>query len=315
MTIALRPDGRLRHLLTLDGLGSARIEALLDAAERLRPHALGGTALRQVLAGRTVCSLFFENSTRTRTSFQLAAQRLGADVVDFQVGASSVKKGESALDTLKTLEAMGVEAFVVRHAEDGAVAALAAGARPGTVLINAGDGRSAHPTQGLLDMLTIRQRKGADVAALSVLVVGDVRHSRVARSDLHALRQLGCRDIRVCAPEALRPGPEALAGCTVGADFDALLDGIDVVMLLRLQRERMEEGLVPSLEQYVRDFGLDSRRLALARRDAIVLHPGPMNRGIEIAGDVADGPQAAILDQVANGVAVRMAVLEHLLAV
>jgi len=305
---------RLRHLLTLDGLGGARIAALLDAAERLRPHALGGSALRHVLAGRSVCTLFFENSTRTRTSFQLAALRLGADVVNFDVGASSVKKGESALDTLRTLEAMGLEAFVIRHADNGAVAALAAGAGPRTALLNAGDGRSAHPTQGLLDMLTIRQRKGGDFSRLSVLIVGDVRHSRVARSDLHALHQLGCRDIRVCAPETLLPEPATVAGCRVGSTLDAMLDGVDVVMMLRLQRERMDEGLVPSLEQYFRDYGLDARRLARARPDAIVLHPGPMNRGVEIAGDVADGPQSVILDQVANGVAVRMAVLEHLLA-
>jgi aspartate carbamoyltransferase catalytic subunit len=304
---------RLRHLLTLDGLGGARIGALLDAAQRLRPQALGGTALRHVLAGRTVCNLFFENSTRTRTSFQLAAQRLGADVVNFDVGASSVKKGESPLDTLRTLEAMGVDAFVVRHAENGAVAALAAGAGPTTSLLNAGDGRAAHPTQGLLDMLTIRQHKGDDVSKLSVLIVGDVRHSRVARSDLHALRALGCGDIRVCAPTSLLPEPATVAGCSVGSQLDAMLDGVDVLMMLRLQRERMDEGLVPSLEQYFRDYGLDAKRLAKAKPDAIVMHPGPMNRGVEIADDVADGPQSVILDQVANGVAVRMAVLEHLL--
>lgn len=306
-------DTRLRHLLTLDGLGGARITALLDAAEALRPHALGGSALRHLLAGRTVCTLFFENSTRTRTSFQLAAQRLGADVVNFDIGASSVKKGESALDTLRTLEAMGVDAFVVRHGENGAVAALAEGARASTSLLNAGDGRASHPTQGLLDMLTIRQRKGEDFSALSVLLIGDVRHSRVARSDLHALRQLGCRDIRVCAPTSLLPEPATVAGCTVGSQLDAMLDGVDVLMMLRVQRERMDEGLVPSLEQYFRDYGLDAKRLAKARPDAIVMHPGPMNRGVEIAGDVADGPQSVILDQVGNGVAVRMAVLTHLL--
>jgi len=304
---------RLRHLLTLEGLGGERIAALLDAGERLRPQALGGTTRRQVLAGRTVCNLFFENSTRTRTSFQLAAQRLGADVVNFDVGASSVGKGESPQDTLRTLEAMGVDAFVVRHAENGAVAALAEHARPTTALLNAGDGRAEHPTQGLLDMLTIRQRKGADFSRLSVLIVGDVRHSRVARSDLHALRALGCRDLRVCAPKPLLPEPAILAGCAVGSELDAMLDGVDVVMLLRLQRERMDEGLVPSREQYFREFGFDAKRLAKARPDAIVMHPGPMNRGVEIADAVADGGQSVILEQVANGVAVRMAVLEHLL--
>lgn len=304
---------RLRHLLTLDGLGEARLHALLDEAEAMLPHARGGTALRQVLAGRTVCNLFFENSTRTRSSFQLAAQRLGADVLNFDVGASSVKKGETALDTFRTLEAMGVEAFVVRHAEDGAVAALADAAGPGTALLNAGDGRSNHPTQGLLDMLTLRRHKGRDFSRLSVLVVGDVKHSRVARSDLQALRQLGCRDLRVCGPAALLPGPEVLEGCTVGQELDAMLEGVDVLMMLRLQRERMEEGLVPSLEAYFADYGLDARRLARARPDAIVMHPGPMNRGVEIAAEVADGPRSVILEQVANGVAVRMAVLSHLL--
>jgi len=304
---------RLRHLLTLDGLGEARLHALLDEAEAMLPHARGGTALRQVLAGRTVCNLFFENSTRTRSSFQLAAQRLGADVLNFDVGASSVKKGETALDTFRTLEAMGIDAFVVRHAEDGAVAALADAAGPGTALLNAGDGRSNHPTQGLLDMLTLRRHKGRDFSRLSVLVVGDVKHSRVARSDLQALRQLGCRDLRVCGPAALLPGPEVLEGCTVGQELDAMLEGVDVLMMLRLQRERMEEGLVPSLEAYFADYGLDARRLARARPDAIVMHPGPMNRGVEIAAEVADGPRSVILEQVANGVAVRMAVLSHLL--
>ena len=304
---------RLRHLLTLDGLGEARLHALLDEAEAMLPHARGGTALRQVLAGRTVCNLFFENSTRTRSSFQLAAQRLGADVLNFDVGASSVKKGETALDTFRTLEAMGIDAFVVRHAEDGAVAALADAAGSGTALLNAGDGRSNHPTQGLLDMLTLRRHKGRDFSRLSVLVVGDVKHSRVARSDLQALRQLGCRDLRVCGPAALLPGPEVLEGCTVGQELDAMLEGVDVLMMLRLQRERMEEGLVPSLEAYFADYGLDARRLARAKPDAIVMHPGPMNRGVEIAAEVADGPRSVILEQVANGVAVRMAVLSHLL--
>lgn len=307
-------DDRLRHLLTLDGLTRERLESFLDEAERLRPQAMGGTGLRHVLAGRTVCNLFFENSTRTRTSFQLAAQRLGADVVNFDVGASSVKKGESALDTLKTLEAMGVDAFVVRHADNGAVAALAAGAAPGTSLLNAGDGRAAHPTQGLLDMLTIRQHKGEDFSRLSVLIVGDVRHSRVARSDLHALRTLGCRDIRVCSPESLLPEAATVEGCRVGTSLDAMLEGVDVLMMLRLQRERMEEGLVPSLEAYFRDYGLDAKRLAKAKPDAIVLHPGPMNRGVEIADDVADGARSKVLEQVGNGVAVRMAVLKQLLA-
>jgi aspartate carbamoyltransferase catalytic subunit len=288
--------------------------SLLDAADGLRPDALGGSALRSRLAGRTVCTLFFEPSTRTRSSFQLAAVRLGADTLGFDVLASSTRKGESALDTMKNLEAMGVDCFIVRHADNGAVAALAAGARPGTAFINAGDGHSAHPTQGLLDMLTVRQRKGPDFSQLKFLIVGDIRHSRVARSDLHALRTLGAGEIRVCAPASLLPDADVLHGCGVHQALDDALADVDVVMMLRLQRERMEEGLVPSLEQYFNDYGLSADRLRRARPEAIVLHPGPMNRGVEISGEVADGPQSVILDQVSNGVAVRMAVLQAVLA-
>jgi aspartate carbamoyltransferase catalytic subunit len=309
----LRPDGRLRHLLTLDGLPAPLLRSLLDAADALQPQARGGATLRSRLAGRTVCTLFFEPSTRTRSSFQLAATRLGADTLAFDVLASSTKKGETALDTMRTLEAMGIDCFVVRHAQSGAVAELAAGAGPGTAFINGGDGHNAHPTQGLLDMLTLRQRKGADFSRLKVLIVGDVRHSRVARSDLHALRALGAGEIRVCAPAALLPDAGVLQGCTVFPRLDAALEGVDAVMMLRLQRERMDEGRVPSLEQYFADYGLTAARLRQAAPDAIVMHPGPMNRGVEISDEVADGAQSVILDQVSNGVAVRMAVLQALL--
>ena len=305
--------GRLAHLLTLDGLPRALLESLLDRAQQWQDAAQGGTGLRHVLAGRAVCTLFFEPSTRTRSSFQLAAQRLGADVLNFDASTSSTSKGETALDTLRNLEAMGVHGFVVRHREDGAVAALADAAAPGTALVNAGDGRSAHPTQGLLDMLTLRQAKGSDFSNLRVLVVGDVRHSRVARSDLHALRTLGAGEIRVCGPASLLPDDATLDGCVVGDDLDAALDGVDAVMMLRLQRERMVDGLVASLEDYRRDYGLTEARLRLAAPGAVVLHPGPMNRGVEIDDAVADGPQSLVLRQVANGVAVRMAVLEALL--
>lgn len=311
--LQLRADGRLRHLLSLDGLPRATLERLLDAAQALRADALGGTALRQKLAGRSVCNLFYEPSTRTRSAFHFAATRLGADVLSFDVSTSSTGKGETPLDTLRNLEAMGVDCFVVRAREDGAVAALAAGAKPSTHLINAGDGRHQHPTQGLLDMLSLRQAKGADFSGLTALIVGDIRHSRVARSDIAALRTLGCRDIRVCAPASLLPDAHELHGCTVGHDLDALLDGVDALMMLRLQRERMVEGLVPSLEQYFVDYGLDERRLACAKPDAVVLHPGPMNRGVEISDAVADGPQSLVLRQVSNGVAVRMAVMLELL--
>ncbi len=314
MTLQLDSDGRLRHLLTLDGLPRETLLRLLDRAGQIRDTALGRTCKRNSLVGTTLCMLFFEPSTRTRSSFQIAAQRLGADIVNFEASTSSARKGETALDTLRNLEAMGVRGFVVRHAEDGAVEMLAAHAGEGTTVINAGDGRSAHPTQGLLDALTIRQAKGADFSKLKVLIVGDVKHSRVARSDLHALHTLGAGEIRVCGPQALLPDDDTLKGCEVGADFDAMLEGVDVVMMLRLQRERMEEGLVASLDGYHRDFGLTAPRLRRAAPDAVVLHPGPINRGIEITDEVADGPQSLVLRQVSNGVAVRMAVLETLLA-
>ncbi|MDR7194088.1 aspartate carbamoyltransferase catalytic subunit [Luteimonas terrae] len=301
--------GRLRHLLTLEGLPRTTLEGLLDRAQTM----VDAGEVNARLAGIAVCTLFFEPSTRTRLSFQRAAQRLGADVLGFDASTSSTTKGETALDTFRNIEAMGVRGFVVRHSDDGAVATLAAAAAPDTALINAGDGRSAHPTQGLLDMLTLRQAKGGDFSGLKVVIVGDVRHSRVARSDLHALRTLGAGEIRVCGPASLLPDAAMLAGCTISHDFDAALEGVDAVMMLRLQRERMAEGLVDSLEDYHRDYGLDARRLRRAARDAVVLHPGPMNRGVEIDDDVADGPQSLILRQVANGVAARMAVLETLL--
>ena len=306
----LDASGRLRHLLTLDGLPRDALVALLDRAQ----HFADGHDVRDALAGSAICTLFFEPSTRTRLSFQRAAQRLGADVLSFDAATSSTTKGETARDTLKNIEAMGVRGFVIRHREDGAVAALAAAAERGTALINAGDGRSAHPTQGLLDMLTLRQAKGRDFSKLKVAIIGDIRHSRVARSDLHALRTLGAEEIRVCAPESLLPDDETLHGCHVTRDFDEALVGADVLMMLRLQRERMDEGLVSSLEDYHRDYGLTAARLKRAAPYAVVMHPGPMNRGVEIDDAVADGPRSLILKQVANGVAVRMAVLEALLA-
>lgn len=310
MTAQTDTEGRLVHLLTLEGLPRAVLDALLDRAQRFAD----GADARGSLAGTAVCTLFFEPSTRTRLSFQRAAQRLGADVLGFDAATSSTTKGESASDTLRNIEAMGVRGFIVRHAGDGAVAELAAAAEAGTALVNAGDGRSAHPTQGLLDMLTLRQALGADFSGRRFLIVGDVKHSRVARSDLHALRTLGAGHIRVCGPASLLPDDGTLDGCEVAHDLDAAMEGVDAVMMLRLQRERMQEGLVASLEDYHRDYGLDIARLGRARPDAVVLHPGPMNRGVEITDAVADGPQSLILRQVANGVAVRMAVLEALLA-
>lgn len=313
MTLQSTADGRLRHLLTLEGMTRSTLVGLLDRAQAFVDHG-GGADPRTALAGTAVCTLFFEPSTRTRLSFQRAAQRLGADVLGFDASTSSTSKGETALDTLRNIEAMGVRGFVVRHREDGAAAMLATAARPGTAVVNAGDGRSAHPTQGLLDVLTLRQAKGADFSGLKVAIIGDIRHSRVARSELHALRVLGVGDIRACGPQALLPDDATLAGCSVGSDLDAALEGVDAVFMLRLQRERMVEGLVQSLEEYHRDYGLTRERLRRAAPGAVVLHPGPMNRGVEISDEVADGPQSMVLQQVANGVAVRMAVLEALLA-
>ena len=239
MTVAqVDAQGRLRHFLTLEGLPRTVLVRLLDLAQNFDDRR-GDPALRSTLAGRTVCTLFFEPSTRTRSSFHIAAQQLGADVLNFDASTSSTSKGETARDTLKNLEAMGVHGFVVRHREDGAVATLAAEARAGTALVNAGDGRIAHPTQGLLDMLTLRQAKGADFSKLKVAIIGDVKHSRVARTDLHALRTLGTGEIRVCGPATLLPDDATLAGCTVTQDLDAALEDVDAVMMLRLQRERM----------------------------------------------------------------------------
>ncbi len=305
-------DHRLRHLLSLDGLPRARIESLLDDAARLREQWRGRHPLPQILAGRSVVNLFFEASTRTRTSFDLAARRLGALVINFDIAASSTSKGESIEDTLATLEAMDADAFVVRHKENGTPAALAAHARRAAIL-NAGDGNRAHPTQGLLDLLTLRDHKGG-IDGLQVTICGDIRHSRVARSDVHGLRALGAASIRLCAPRALLPDADEFPDCTLTEDFDAALDGADAVIMLRIQRERIAHLSTLDGDTYHAHYGLTRQRLARARRDALVMHPGPINRGVEIASEVADGPQSAILDQVANGVFVRMAALAQLLA-
>jgi len=300
----------MHHLLTLEDLDRATIIRLLDRAERYRADG----APRDLLAGRTVLTLFFEPSTRTRTSFVLAAKRLGADNVNFDLSRSSTSKGESLLDTLHTLEAMGLDALVVRHNENGMPAYLAQHARSQVAVVNAGDGTHAHPTQGLLDALTIRQRR-TDFGNLRIVICGDIRHSRVARSDAQALHALGAHDIRLCAPRAMLPESlQEFPGCATTEDFDGALDDADVVIMLRIQKERMADAQFPDAADYHAHYGLDARRLALAKSDCQVLHPGPINRGIEIAPEVADGPQSRILDQVGNGVATRMAVLAELLA-
>lgn len=304
-------NGRLRHLLTLDGLGRERINALLDRAAQLRAGFRGGASSPRLLEGRTVVNLFFESSTRTRTSFELAARRLGAIVVNFDIANSSTSKGESLEDTLATLEAMDSDAFIVRHKENGTPARLAAHARKAAIL-NAGDGNHAHPTQGLLDLLTIRDHKNR-IDGLKVVICGDIKHSRVARSDIHGLSALGVGEIHLCGPAALLPAANEFPHCHVDEDFDAALSAADVVIMLRLQKERMESLSGIRETDYFARYGLSHTRLARARSDALVMHPGPMNRGIEIAPDVADGPQSVILDQVANGIFVRMAVLAELL--
>jgi len=304
---------RLRHFTTLENLPRETIERLLDRAESLRDACAHGTRKLDILAGRTVLNLFFEPSTRTRTSFELAARRLGADVVNFEIGFSSTSKGEELFDTLHTLEAMHLDAIVVRHKQTGTPEELVRHAMSGVSVINAGDGNRAHPTQGLLDALTIRQHR-PDFENLVVTICGDIRHSRVARSDIHALTGLGVKQIRLCGPAALMPEVEEFPHCVHYDNFDEAISGADAIIMLRLQKERMASVDLPDEAAYFARYGLDKRRLALAGKHCLVMHPGPINRGIEIASDVADGAQSRILEQVGNGVFVRMAVLHEVLA-
>jgi aspartate carbamoyltransferase catalytic subunit len=310
-TDQLTADGRLRHLLTLQGLPREVLLQILDAAAGFVSVGERESKKLPLLKGKTVFNLFFESSTRTRTTFEIAAKRLSADVISLNVATSSQSKGESVLDTVQNLEAMDADLFVVRHAASGAAHFIARHVRPHIAVVNAGDGRHAHPTQGLLDMFTIRQFKG-DFAPLSVAIVGDVLHSRVARSEIHALRTLGVRDIRVVAPRTLLPAGIEDLGVRVFHDMASGMQGVDVVMMLRLQNERMKGSLLPSAGEYFKNYGLTPEKLALAAPDAIVMHPGPMNRGVEIDSAVADGPQAVILPQVTFGIAVRMAVMNIL---
>jgi aspartate carbamoyltransferase catalytic subunit len=311
-TQQLRPDGSLRHLLTLEGLPRALIEQLLERAQALVRPLGARPAMSQVLAGSTVANLFTEPSTRTRVSFELAAKRLGAQVVNLEVQLSSRVKGESMLDTVYTLESLHVDAFVIRDAEVGVPGLVAAHVAPHVSVLSAGEAHVAHPTQGLLDALTIYQRKQR-FAGLAVAIVGDIRHSRVARSAWHVLHTLGVSDLRIVAPAPLLPDSAEFGGATRYSDLAAGLAGCDVIMMLRIQKERMGQADLPEGDGYFRAWGLTPERLRLARPDAIVLHPQPMNRGVEIASEVADGPQSVIRDQVRNGVAVRMAVLAEVL--
>ncbi|HRP88245.1 MAG TPA: aspartate carbamoyltransferase catalytic subunit [Gammaproteobacteria bacterium] len=301
--------GRLRHLVTLKDLPREQLVALLDLADGFLTPPGAFPARNDRLAGRTVANLFFEPSTRTRASFELAARRLGADVLSLDVSMSSRAKGESLLDTIYTLQAMQVDVFVIRDAQSGVPAFICEHVAPHVAVLNAGESHLNHPTQGLLDVLTMRRHKG-DLSDLVVTIAGDIQHSRVARSAHHALTTLGIRELRLVAPPALAPDPAEFQGARLLDNIEAGVRGADVVMCLRIQRERMEVSRNPDPEDFHREFGLTPERLALAKPDAIVMHPGPMNRDVEIAGSVADGTQSVIAEQVTCGVAVRMAVMQ-----
>ncbi len=302
--------GRLHHLLTLADLPRDSLMALLERAAQFTVKPGAAAPRFDLLTGTTVAILFFEPSTRTRTSFELAARRLGAEVITLDLAFSSTMKGESLVDSLYTLQAMNMDLFVVRHGEPGVPETLAQHALPHVHIISAGEAHISHPTQGLLDVLTIRQHK-RDFEKLAVAIVGDIRHSRVARSAVQALAILGTRDIRFAGPAELLP--DDLAGEKF-TNMDKALEGADVVMMLRIQKERMQAGLIPDEREYSRRYGLDGARLKLAKPGAIVMHPGPMNRGVEITSEIADGPQSVIREQVGNGVAVRMAVMAMLMS-
>ncbi|MDY7540495.1 aspartate carbamoyltransferase catalytic subunit [Undibacterium sp. RTI2.1] len=308
----LNKNGELQHLLTIDGLPKSIVNHILDTASSFVSISDREVKKVPLMRGKSVFNLFFENSTRTRTTFEIASKRLSADVINLNISASSTSKGESLLDTIDNLAAMHADMFVVRHATSGAPFLIAKhlnDTKQNHVhVINAGDGRHAHPTQGLLDMYTIRHYK-KDFTNLTVAIVGDVLHSRVARSDIHALTTLGVPEVRVIGPRTLLPGGLEQMGVRVFNNMDEGLKGVDVIIMLRLQNERMSGALLPSAQEYFKSYGLTPERLALAKPDAIVMHPGPMNRGVEIDSAVADGPQAVILPQVTFGIAVRMAVM------
>jgi len=306
--VQLDHQSRLLHFLTLEGLSRRHLSEILDTAESLRGVAERRVKKLPTLYGKTVVNLFFEASTRTRTTFELAAKRLSADVLTLNIATSSASKGESLLDTLRNIEAMQCDMFVVRHEQSGAAEFIARHVKPHIAVINAGDGRHAHPTQAMLDVFTIRRYK-PDFPNLQVAIVGDILHSRVARSLIHALSILGVADIRVIAPRTLLPAQVETLGVQVFHDMDRGLREVDAVVMLRLQKERMEGALLPTEQEFFQRYGLTVERLAQAKPDAIVMHPGPINRGVEIDSRVADGPQSVILEQVTNGIAVRMAIM------
>lgn len=306
--LQLTETGELRHFLSIDGLPKTLLERILDTANSF--VVVGNQEVKKVplLRGKTVVNLFFENSTRTRSTFELAAQRLSADVLNLDINTSATSKGESLLDTLRNLRAMHSDMFVVRHSQSGAAHFIAQQVTPNVAIINAGDGRHAHPTQAMLDMLTIYRHK-ASFDQLKVAIVGDILHSRVARDQVHALRTLGCQDVRLIGPNTLLPTAAEDLGVTTYSDLDKGLEDVDVIIMLRLQTERMDSAFLPSASEYYQAFGLTRQRLSKAKPDAIVMHPGPINRGIEIESEVADGKQSLILNQVGYGIAIRMAVM------
>ena len=312
----LNQHGELQHLITLEGLPKAIINRILDTAASFVSVSDREVKKVPLMRGKSVFNLFFENSTRTRTTFEIASKRLSADVINLNISASSTAKGESLLDTIDNLSAMHADMFVVRHSQSGAPYLIAKHLtetkQDHVHVVNAGDGRHAHPTQGLLDMYTMRHYK-QDFTKIKVAIIGDIVHSRVAKSNIAALKTLGCQDIRAIGPESLLPKDLNVMGVKIYNNIEEGLEGVDVVMTLRIQKERMEAHQIPQGDEFFKRWGLTKERLQLAKPDAIVMHPGPMNREVEIASDVADGEQAVILKQVTFGIAVRMAVMSYVL--
>ena len=307
--IQLDKNGHLKHFLTTEGLGTDILTQILDTAESFADINEKSVKKVPLLRGKTIVNLFFEASTRTRTTFELAAKRLSADVLNINISTSATSKGETLLDTLQNIQAMHCDMFVVRHSDSGAAHYIANNVAPKNSVINAGDGSHAHPTQAMLDMFTIRRNKGANFGNLRVAIVGDILHSRVARSQIHALNNLNTGEVRVIAPKTLLPVDIENMGVNVFHDLTTGIRDADVVIMLRLQKERMQGALLPSEQEYFNLYGLTQERLQAAKDDVIVMHPGPINRGVEIDSTVADGKHSVILDQVSYGIAVRMAVM------
>ncbi len=313
LSLQLDASGDLKHFLTVEGLPYEMLVSILDTAESMTGVTVRSIKKVPLLRGKTIANLFFEPSTRTRTTFELAAKRLSADVLNIALDSAATLKGESLLDTLRNLEAMYVDMFVVRHSHSGTAHFIAQHVAPHIRVVNAGDGRHAHPTQALLDVFTIRRHK-PDFGSLCVAIVGDILHSRVARSQIHALNILLTGEVRVIAPRTLLPVDVESFGVRVFYDLEDGLRDVDVVIMLRLQHERMQSGHLPSEYEYYHHYGLTRDRLQIAKPDALVMHPGPINRGVEMSSSVADSPQSVILEQVSHGIAIRMAVMSMALA-